>query len=288
MTREIEDTQAKAEVLSQALSYIRRFTGKRVLIKVGGELFENEAAAKSLASDLSFLRTVGVDVVLVHGGGPQISKAMKQFRKEPVFVKGQRQTDSETLDLTAMVLLGDINRRIVSLLNVAGARSIGLSGADDSMLLVEQLDPELGFVGTVREVNTDPIDRLLEYDYIPVIAGMGVDRSGQLYNVNADSVAGKIAVAIGAEKYILLTNVPGLYETFGEEDSLISEIDSHGLIRLISTNKLSEGMIPKVESILSALKGGVKDAHILDGRMVHSVLLEIFTPEGIGTMVKNG
>lgn len=286
MSREIEETQSKASVLLEALPFIQKFSGTRMLVKVGGELFEDDAAAKSLALDLGFLRMTGIDVVLVHGGGPQISRMMRKFEKEPEFINGQRKTDAETLELTAMVLLGDINRRIVSFLNTSGTPAIGLSGADDCLLQVEQKDPELGFVGTVKKINTSPIDKLLADGYLPVIAGMGVDEAGQLYNVNADSVAGKIALAIGANKYVLLTNVSGLYETFGEENSLISEIDTHGLIRLISTGKLTAGMLPKVESILSAVNGGVKRAHILDGRVQHALLLEVFTPEGIGTMVQ--
>ncbi len=287
MTRTIEETQAKAAVLREALPYIKQFKKQRVVIKVGGELFHDEAAARSLAEDLGFLRAVGVNVVLVHGGGPQISRTMKKFGKDPIFVKGQRVTDAETLELTAMVLLGEINRKIVALLNSTGTSAIGLSGVDDSLLKVTQRDPNLGYVGEVTSINTAPIDNLLAHQYIPVIASLGVDASGTTYNVNADAAAGKIAVAIQAEKFVLLTNVPGLYETFGDEDSLISEIDTKGLIRLISHDKLSEGMIPKVESIISAINGGVAQAHILDGRVKHALLLEVFTPEGIGTMIQD-
>ncbi|RIL11601.1 MAG: acetylglutamate kinase [Proteobacteria bacterium] len=286
MTLAIEETQAKAAILAEALPYIQRFSGTRILVKVGGELFDDGEAAKSLAYDLGFLRTVGIDVVLVHGGGPQITRAMQRFGKEAIFIEGQRKTDAETLELTAMVLLGDINRRLVSLLNSTGTKAIGLSGADDNMLIVEQRDPELGFVGAVKNINTAPIKSLLSSGYVPVIAGLGVDQSGQLYNVNADSAAGKIAVAIGAEKFVLLTNVPGLYENFEDKGSLISEIDLAGLIRLLSTGKVSQGMIPKIEAILTAVKAGIPRAHILDGRVRHALLLEVFTKEGVGTMVR--
>lgn len=287
MTRTIEETQAKAAVLREALPYIKQFKNQRVVIKVGGELFQDEAAARSLVEDLGFLRSVGVNVVLVHGGGPQISRAMKKFGKDPVFVKGQRVTDAETLELTAMVLLGEINRSIVALLSSTGTAAIGISGIDHSLLKVRQKDPDLGYVGEVVGINTAPIDNLLSHGYVPVIASLGIDASGSSYNINADTAAGKIAVAIHAQKLVLLTNVPGLYETFGDDDSLISEIDTKGLIRLISHDKLSEGMIPKVESIISAINGGVSQAHILDGRVKHALLLEIFTPEGIGTMIQD-
>ena len=286
MSRDIKATQAKADILIEALPFIRAFAGCRVCIKVGGELVEDHLAARSLAEDLTFLKSVGIEVVLVHGGGPQISKAMKELGKEPKFIEGNRITDEKSLEIAAMVLLGQINRTIVSLLNQAGTRAVGLNGVDDRMIRVTPKDPELGFVGTIQEINTAPIEMLLKNNYVPVIAGVGVDHHGQLYNINADSAAGKIAVALGAKKLIVLTNVEGLYQSFGDKDSLISEIDTHGLIRLISTGKLSAGMIPKVEAILGAVKAGIPQAHILDGRQAHAVLLEIFTCEGIGTMVR--
>lgn len=286
MTRDIEGTRAKADILIEALPFIRAFAGSRVCIKVGGELVEDLQAAQSLAEDLTFLKSVGLEVVLVHGGGPQISRAMKELGKEPKFIEGNRVTDEKSLEIATMVL-GNINRTLVAVLNQAGTKAIGLSGIDDSMIKVVPKDPELGFVGTIQEINASPIELLLKSNYVPVIAGVGVDKDGQLYNINADIAAGKIAVALAAKKLLVLTNVEGLYESFGDKNSLISEIDTHGLIRLISTGKLSAGMIPKVEAILGAVKAGIPQAHILDGRQPHAVLLEIFTSEGIGTMVKN-
>jgi acetylglutamate kinase len=211
---------------------------------------------------------------------------MQQQNREPVFVRGQRVTDRETLDITARVMIGDINRTFVGQLCAAGTKAVGLHGADNRTIQCEALDQELGFVGSITHVRAELIEELLALHYTPVIAGMGCDASGQLYNINADSAAAKIALALQASKLVVLTNVSGLYESFGEENSLISEIDAHGLIRLMSTNKLSAGMIPKVEAILAAISGGVTCAHILDGRVLHALLLEIFTPEGIGTMVR--
>ncbi len=286
MSRELGKTQSKSEILIEALPFIRKFAGSRVCIKVGGELFEDLVAAEKLAEDLSFLKSVGIQVVLVHGGGPQITKALKTLGKEPKFIEGQRVTDEATLEMTAMVMMGKINTLIVSLLNKVGTKAVGLSGIDDSMIKVTMKDPDLGFVGAIQSINTAPIEHLLKENYIPVIAGLGVDSNGQIFNINADIAAGKIAAAVGAKKLIVLTNVEGLYESFGDKDSLISEIDTHGLIRLISTGKLTAGMIPKVEAIMGAIKAGVPHAHILDGRQEHAVLLEIFTPEGIGTMIK--
>jgi acetylglutamate kinase len=286
--RRLEETQAKAETLLEALPYLKRFPGRIAVVKVGGELFANPVAAASLAQDLILLHSVGIRVVLCHGGGPQISEMMKRFGKEPKFINGQRVTDKETLEITSMVLLGVINRTIVSLLNAHGRRAVGLSGVDGGMFTVEQKNPELGYVGKVTQVCTEPIMSVLESGFLPVIASLGIDTSGEVYNVNADIAAGELAVALKAEKLVTLTNVEGLYRTFGDEDSLISEIDSSSLKDLLEKEVLSAGMIPKAESIVNALERGVEKAHILDGRVDHAVLLEIFTPEGIGTMITPG
>ena len=283
--RVMEDTQAKASVLIEALPYLKQFGGKKVVIKVGGELLDDEKASESFAQDLILLKAVGIDVILLHGGGPQISRMMKKLGKEPQFIDGLRVTDSETMEIMSMVLLGDLNPKMVSMLNVHGPKAIGLSGADGLLFQVEQTDPKLGFVGQITEVNSRVIKKILENNLLPVIGSVGVDEQGQKYNINVDLAAGKLAAAMRAEKLIVLSNVEGLYETFGKEDTLISEINVEGLKKIKDSDSLSAGMIPKVNGVLSALEGGVKSAHILDGRVAHAVLLEIFTPEGIGTMI---
>lgn len=284
--RRLEETLVKTEVLIEALPFVKQYSGKRVVVKIGGELVEDIDAAKSFVEDIILLRSLGVKVVLVHGGGPQITRLMKQTNKEPVFVNGQRVTDKETLELTSMVLLGTVNRTLVSLLNAHGKNAVGVSGVDARIFLCKPKDPALGFVGEITHVSSRPIINLLGNDYLPVIASLGIDAEGNTYNINADTAAGDLARAINAEKYILLTNVEGLYESFGDKDSLISEIDMESLQTLLDSGTLAAGMIPKVESILHALSGNVPRAHILDGRVRHALLLEIFTSEGIGTMIQ--
>ena len=279
------DTQAKAGILIEALPFLKNFGGKRLVIKVGGELLDNEEASASFAQDLILLKSVGIQIVLLHGGGPQISRAMEKLGKKPEFKNGLRVTDQETMKIMSMVLLGDLNIKLVSLLNVHGPKSVGFSGADGNLFSVEQESPELGFVGKLKNINTDLVIKTLENGYMPVIGSVGVDDEGQAYNINVDLAAGNLAGALGAEKLIVLSNVEGLYETFGDENSLIPEIKAKGLRKMKESGSLTAGMIPKVDGILAALDGGVKRAHILDGRVEHAVLLEIFTPEGIGTMI---
>ncbi len=286
--RTIAETQAKAKILLESLPYIKSFAGARVVVKVGGEILDDPAAAESFTTDLVLLKTVGVDVVLCHGGGPQISRMMTDLGLEPRFVDGLRVTDEEALDVTAMVLLGTLNRRLVGLLNTHGPQAVGLSGLDGRLFLAETESPELGFVGRIVEVSPEPVTRLLQDGYLPVVAPLGMDASGRAYNVNADTAAAELAVALRAEKLVLLTNVEGLYETFGDADTLVSEIDVAGLSSLRESGSLSAGMLPKVDAVTRAVQGGVRRAHILDGRVDHAVLLEIFTPEGIGTMVTGG
>ncbi|MCC6932036.1 MAG: acetylglutamate kinase [Deltaproteobacteria bacterium] len=288
LANKIFDLQKKTETLIEMLPYVTEFSGKRVLIKVGGEILEDMNSAKSFCQDIILLRALGLQVVLCHGGGPQITKLMKSMNKEAVFVRGQRVTDAETLDLTAMVLLGNINRTLVSLLNTFGKRAVGMSGVDARLFVCRAKDPALGFVGEICSVSARPIMNLLNNNYLPVVASLGMDNEGNNYNINADTAAGELAKAIGAQKLILLTNVEGIYENFEDKSSLISELDEQGLRELLAGGTLAAGMIPKVESILTALSGGVPHAHILDGRIEHAVLLEIFTAEGIGTMVRRG
>lgn len=284
-SRVLEETQAKAKTLLEALPYIQEFAGKRVVVKVGGEVADDAGSAVAFTRDLVLLKHVGLDVVLCHGGGPQISRLMGELGREPEFVDGLRVTDADTMRVTSMVLLGDVNRTLVGHVNTHGPHAVGLSGVDGGLFLCEPKDERLGFVGEISAVDPRPVTRLLEDGYLPVVASVGMDREGNVYNINADTAAGALAAALEAEKLIVLTNVEGLYEDFGDADSLVSEIDLAGLREMYEGGGLHTGMLPKVASILDALEGGVAAAHILDGRVEHAVLLEIFTPEGIGTKV---
>jgi acetylglutamate kinase len=281
----VRDAGTKAAILAEALPYIREFSGKTVVIKYGGSAMEDPALADLFAQDVVLMRLVGMNPVVVHGGGPQISDLMRRLGKEPEFVEGLRVTDAETIDIVRMALVGKVNREIVASLNQHGSYAVGLSGEDAGLITVEARDERLGFVGDVRRIDPSILARLIREELIPVVATVGVDETGQAYNVNADTVAGAIAEALTAEKLVYLTNVAGLYRDLVDEGSLISRIDVAGLGALVDSGGASEGMIPKLRSCLDALKGGVARAHILDGRIPHALLLEFFTREGIGTMV---
>jgi len=276
----------KAIILAEALPYIREFSGKTVVIKYGGHAMNDDALADLFATDVVLMRLVGINPVVVHGGGPQITDLMRRLGKEPEFVEGRRVTDAETIDIVRMALVGKVNREIVASVNRHGAYAVGLSGEDASLIRVDQRDPRLGFVGDVREINPTIVERLLREELIPIIATVGVDDEGNAYNVNADTVAGAMAEALDAEKLVYLTDVAGVYGDWPDVASLISRIDVGGMEQLMADGKISEGMIPKLESCVSALKHGVRSAHILDGRLPHALLLEFFTREGVGTMVR--
>jgi len=275
----------KAAILAEALPYIREFSGRVVVVKYGGHAMEDPALADLFAADVVLMRLVGMLPVVVHGGGPQISDLMRRLGKEPEFIDGRRVTDAETVEIVRMALVGKVNREVVAALNRHGSYAVGLSGEDAGFLKVDPRDPALGFVGDVRHVDPTIVERLLREDLIPVIATVGIGDDGHPYNVNADSVAGAIAEALGAEKLVYLTDVAGLYERWPDESSLVSRLDVAGLERLLGAGAISEGMIPKVESCVAALRNGVARAHILDGRLPHALLLEFFTREGVGTMV---
>jgi acetylglutamate kinase len=276
----------KAIVLAEALPYIREFSGKTVVIKYGGHAMDDPKLADLFATDVVLMRLVGMNPVVVHGGGPQITDLMRRLGKEPEFVDGRRVTDAETVDIVRMTLVGKVNREIVASVNRHGSYAVGLSGEDAGMIRVDQRDPRLGFVGDVRKINPTIVVRMLREELIPIIATVGVDDDGHAYNVNADTVAGAMAEALDAEKLVYLTDVAGVYGDWPDETSLISGIDVSGMEQLIAGQKVSEGMIPKLESCVSALKHGVRSAHILDGRLPHALLLEFFTREGVGTMVR--
>ena len=275
----------RAAVLADALPYIREFSGRTVVVKYGGHAMDSPELAELFAQDIVLMRLVGINPVVVHGGGPQITELMQRLGKEPTFVDGRRVTDAETVDIVRMALVGKVNREVVASINQQGPYAVGLSGEDAGLITVTQRDPALGFVGDVARIEPAILERLIGQELIPVIATVGVDEAGQAYNINADTVAGAIAEAIGAEKLVYLTDVAGVYAEWPDESTLISRTDLVGLEALLAAGKAGEGMIPKLESCAHALRHGVRRAHILDGRIPHALLLEFFTSEGIGTMV---
>lgn len=287
MTADLRQASAheKAHVLAEALPYIREFSGKTVVIKYGGHAMEDPALADLFAQDVVLMRLVGMCPVVVHGGGPQITDLMRRLGKEPQFHEGLRVTDAETVEIARMALVGKVNRDVVAAINQHGSYAVGLSGEDAGLIQVEQHDERLGYVGAIRRIDPSILHRLVREELIPVVATIGMGEEGQAYNVNADTVAGAIAEALGAEKLVYLTDVAGVYSDFPDPDSLVSRIDADGLEQLIADGKVSEGMIPKLQSCVHALRKGVTRAHVLDGRLPHALLLEFFTREGIGTMV---
>jgi acetylglutamate kinase len=282
----LADAEQRASVLLEALPYIKRFRGAIVVVKYGGNAMVDPSLARDFADDIVLLRAVGIRPVVVHGGGPQISALMARLGKVPEFRDGLRVTDAETVDIARMVLVGKINRDIVSTINVHGPLAVGLSGEDAGLLLAGARDPELGFVGDVDEVNPAILTRLLAEDLVPVVATIGSDAAGQAYNINADTVAGAIAESLGAEKIIYLTDVEGLLADVDDPESLISRISVAELERLVAHGTLTGGMIPKITACARAVRHGVRSAHLLDGRVSHVLLLELFSDRGIGTMVQ--
>ena len=278
----------KARVLIEALPYIKRFWGKVVVVKYGGNVLaatDDRTALRLFAEDVVLMRSVGIRPVVVHGGGPQIGEMLERLNITSEFRNGLRVTDAATLEVARMVLVGKVNRDLVSAINVHGPLAVGMSGEDAQLLRVTCRDPELGFVGDVESVNTDVLDRLLSDELIPVIATIGVDGTGQAYNVNADTAAGSIAGALGAEKLVYLTNIEGLRRNLDDPSSHISSTTVDELEAMMADGRLTGGMIPKIESCLHAIRCGVGKAHILDGRAPHALLLEVFTNAGIGTEV---
>jgi acetylglutamate kinase len=275
----------KADVLVEALPYIRKFFGSTVVVKYGGNAMTDPALARQFADDVVLMRSVGMRPVVVHGGGPQISALMERLGMVPEFRDGLRVTDAESLDVARMVLVGKINRDIVSSVNVHGPLAVGLSGEDAGLILASARNPELGFVGDVAAVNPGIVQRLLAEELIPVVSTIGADLAGQSYNINADTVAGALAEALEAEKVVYLTDVEGLLSDLDDPASLISHIDATQLQKLIDSGVLTGGMIPKIAACVHAVEHGVGSAHILDGRIPHVLLLEVFTDSGIGTMI---
>lgn len=286
-------------ILVEALPYIKKFHRKKIMIKYGGHAMIDEAAMDSTARDTVLLKYVGMEPVVVHGGGPEISRAMNKMGKEPRFIEGLRVTDEETMEIVKMVLVGKINTSIVSKICYHGGRAIGLSGKDSNLLLAKKRAPhvvkdsetgerreiDLGLVGEIESVDPGIINMLTDNNYIPVISPIGVDRNANTLNLNADTVAGEVAAGIGAEKLIVLTDVPGILEDPSDPDTLIRKVSVDELSDLVKSGIVEGGMLPKTLTCIQAINDGVSSAHIIDGRVEHSLLLEIFTKKGIGTMI---
>jgi len=278
----------RAEVLAEALPYIRKYNGKVIVIKYGGNAMINEALKQQVMKDITLLWTIGVKVVLVHGGGPEINEMMEKLGKQPEFVNGLRVTDKETVDIVQMVLAGKVNKSLVGLLEKRGGNAIGLSGMDGKLIEAEIKDPALGYVGRITNINIDIINDLLEKNYIPVVSTVGCDLNGNSYNINGDTAAASIAGALGAERLIMMTDIAGVLRDKDDPSSLIPEMSIEDAGRLREQGIISGGMIPKVECCIDAIHKGVKNVIILDGRIPHSLLMELLTNEGAGTMVTGG
>lgn len=298
MSLSTEQARNVAHVLTEALPYIQRFSGKTIVIKYGGNAMVDEELKRGFARDIVLMKTVGLNPVVVHGGGPQIGDLLKRLGKNSEFIQGMRVTDRETMDVVEMVLGGLVNKEIVTLLNRHGASAVGLTGKDGDLIHAKKLvlkndAPEidvpeiidLGHVGEVESIDASVVDMLLHGNFIPVIAPIGIGRDGYSYNINADLVAGKVAEVLGAEKLILLTNTPGLLD---KNDQLLTGLDVEMVNKLIADGTIHGGMLPKIGCALDAVNSGVKTAHIIDGRVTHAVLLELFTDEGIGTLIRAG
>lgn len=284
----MEGLMERVGVLIEALPYMRKFQGKTIVIKYGGAAMAQEELKESVIQDIVLLKYVGINPVIVHGGGPMISEMMRRLGKEAVFVNGLRVTDEETVRIAEMVLAGLVNKELVSLINRHGGKAVGICGKDGGLITAEKLlvnGRDIGYVGRVVKVKTDLINSLISGGFIPVIAPIGMDESGVTYNINADTVAGEIAAALKAEKLIILTDVRGILKREGDDSSLIPTVYEDQIDELLESGTISKGMIPKVEACVKALRGGTSKAHIIDGRIPHSILLEIFTERGIGTEI---
>ncbi|MGH8909104.1 MAG: acetylglutamate kinase [Egibacteraceae bacterium] len=286
LTHRAKAAQDKARVLREALPWITRWAGRTVVIKYGGNVNAGDGLTEIFAADVALMHRVGLRVVVVHGGGPQISALSKRLGLQPRFSNGRRVTDPQTLEVVRMVLLGQVNPELVGMICAAGAPAVGVAGTDAHLIQARVADPALGAVGEVEAVDPHILVTLLDNGAVPVVATVGRGPDGQELNINADTAASAVAVALHADNLIYLTNVPGLYEAFGTASSmLLSEVTVERLRRMLAAGDLHTGMIPKVESIVSAFDGGVAQACMLDGRIEHALLLEIFTDQGIGTLV---
>ena len=286
MNEVIQFTNAqRAQVLTQALPYIRQYTGQVVFVKYGGNAMVSPELREQVMEDLVLLWLVGVKVVLVHGGGPEISDLMNRLGKAPRFVNGLRVTDKETVDIVQMVLAGKVNKTLVNLLEMKGGKAMGISGMDGRLIEAEMKDPALGYVGRITKVNVEPIRDLLEKGYIPVVSTVGCDGEGNVYNINGDTAAAFLAGAMGAKRLIMMTDIAGVLRDKNDPSTLISRLTVDEAVALFKEEVIAGGMIPKVECCVDALNHGVGSVSIMDGRVPHSILMELLTDEGAGTMV---
>jgi acetylglutamate kinase len=283
------DPQTHASVLIEALPYLRRFYGKTIVVKYGGNAMIDDHLKMQVMQDIALLHYVGIRPILVHGGGPEISAMMKQMGHEPSFVGGLRVTDAATMEIVEMVLAGKTNKGIVAMLNRQGARSVGLSGKDANLLVAYKMESDkgdLGFVGEIAQVNPEILNLLSGDGYVPVVSSVAIGPDGESYNVNADHAAGHIAAAVNAAKLVVLTDIEGMYADYPDRSSLIAEMDVERAEEMLENGKAERGMIPKLEACITAVEGGVERAHLIDGRVPHALLIEIFTNTGIGTMIR--
>lgn len=278
----------RAQVLTEALPYIRRYTGKIVVVKYGGNAMINEELKQQVMEDIVLLWLIGVKVVLVHGGGPEISELMSRLGKKPEFVDGLRVTDKETVDIVQMVLAGKVNKTLVNLIESKGGKAMGISGMDGRLIEAKMKNEKLGYVGAITNINIAPVNDLLEKGYIPIISTVGCDREGNSYNINGDTAAAHIAGALGAERLIMMTDIAGLLRDKDDPSTLIPEVTIPEAKKLFDEGIISGGMIPKVDCCIEAINEGVKTVIIMDGRVPHSILMELLTDEGAGTMVTGG
>ncbi len=288
---QVADSAKVANLLIEALPYIQKFAGKVVVIKYGGNALAGASesdALGSFAKDVALLHAVGIKPVVVHGGGPQISALMERLGKTPSFHNGLRVTDAETMEIVSMVLLGTVNPQLVSAINQHGAPAVGVSGQDANMFMVTSRDSALGFVGDITKVDATIVKQMLDDSQIPVVATLGTDHTGQAYNINADTAAGALAEALGAQKLVYLTDIAGVRADKDDQGSLLRQATTSQLRSLLGSGAIDGGMIPKIESCVAAIERGVFQAHILDGRIAHVLLLELFTDAGVGTMVSKG
>lgn len=281
----------RMHVLTEALPYLRQWQGKTVVVKYGGAAMDDPILRDSVAKDLALLHYVGIRVVVVHGGGPQVTDMMKRLGLEAKFVGGLRVTDEATMEVAQMVLVGLVNKDLVSLIQKHGGKAVGLSGKDAGLIQATKLEHEagdLGSVGDIVDVDTSVIDVLTDAGYVVVVSTIGIGEGGESYNINADTAAGAVATALNAEKLIVLSDIPGLLDNVDDETSLLSRLTPEQAQACVADGKVSKGMIPKLEACLLAIAGGVPRAHMIDGRLPHSMLIELFTDAGIGTMIENG
>ena len=278
----------RAEVLTAALPYIKRYTGKVVVVKYGGNAMIDESLKQQVMEDIVLLWLIGVKIVLVHGGGPEINDLMKRLGKKAEFIDGLRVTDKETVDIVQMVLAGKVNKTLVNLLEMKGGKAMGISGMDGMLIESEMKDERLGYVGSIKKIHIKPVIDLLEKNYIPVISTVGCDRKGNTYNINGDTAAAYIAGALSAERLIMMTDIAGILRDKDDPSTLIAEVTCDEAKKLYEDGVVSGGMIPKVECCIEAIREGVKNVIIMDGRVPHSILMGLLTDEGAGTMVVGG